>query len=554
MFRKARVKMNLKAQLPEEIDLVKDEIVIVIEETEKGWYRGECNGKQGIFPASFVTLLNEDPLDNLQSLLSVPSTNSYNNDLLQNGNHSGYDCINSGITPYGRTIYPFQAEFPNELSFGAGEIVNLIRHVGRDWIEGELNRKIGIFPANFINIIVDCPDSKEKSGGTSETSDEGDNLFPADTYGRVICDFTPEVEGGVQLKEGDTVTLIRKVSQNWFEFITDNGETGLCPDCYIEVIGSGPPSYAEVMGSDSTQRFSLVSTGNIALENINTSSQQENPASFSSTALSSFSSHRTGSNDIFSKDVSSQSIDDKISDSLKGLDSSLFESTDNSFNSHGFKTFSSDSFTGSKKLTNFNNWLSDPQSENRSQNIHQTNISDWSSDLFSSSVTNDVNDIANKKNQHNVPSIVNTPARPPPPSIVSQSPNTSLLNNSSASANSTRLSVTSVSSQSSSDTDCFDQSDIKSILQQKEKALEIRLACKKKLENENLQNSNNFVSEEVKTQLTQLNEDIKQLKEEIEMLQSELKVQENTGGSTAHECRQRDEEVARKKAEEEKRR
>lgn len=35
----ARVKMNMKAQIDEEMDLFKDEIVTIIEEVEKGWYR-----------------------------------------------------------------------------------------------------------------------------------------------------------------------------------------------------------------------------------------------------------------------------------------------------------------------------------------------------------------------------------------------------------------------------------------------------------------------------------------------------------------------------------
>lgn len=36
---KARVKMSLKAQLDEEIDLNVGDIVTVIEEIDKGWYR-----------------------------------------------------------------------------------------------------------------------------------------------------------------------------------------------------------------------------------------------------------------------------------------------------------------------------------------------------------------------------------------------------------------------------------------------------------------------------------------------------------------------------------
>lgn len=36
---KARVKMSLKAQLDEEMDLNIGDIVTILEETDKGWYR-----------------------------------------------------------------------------------------------------------------------------------------------------------------------------------------------------------------------------------------------------------------------------------------------------------------------------------------------------------------------------------------------------------------------------------------------------------------------------------------------------------------------------------
>ena len=51
MFARAKVKMDMKAELPEEMDLYKDEIVNVIEEVEKGWYRF-------VFEIMFILTLN----------------------------------------------------------------------------------------------------------------------------------------------------------------------------------------------------------------------------------------------------------------------------------------------------------------------------------------------------------------------------------------------------------------------------------------------------------------------------------------------------------------
>ena len=52
----------------------------------------------------------------------------------------------SSVTPYGRTLFPFIAENPNELTFFDNEIVVLIRYVDEQWMEGENKRTKGNIP------------------------------------------------------------------------------------------------------------------------------------------------------------------------------------------------------------------------------------------------------------------------------------------------------------------------------------------------------------------------------------------------------------------------
>lgn len=51
----------------------------------------------------------------------------------------------------------FSSEYDNELSFSAGEIIYLTRRVNDEWLEGEIGRngQRGIFPTNFVEIVVD---------------------------------------------------------------------------------------------------------------------------------------------------------------------------------------------------------------------------------------------------------------------------------------------------------------------------------------------------------------------------------------------------------------
>ena len=154
----------------------------------------------------------------------------------------------SGIQPYGKTLFPFIAENPNELTFFDNEIVNLIRHIDEQWMEGEIDGKIGIFPSNYVEVIVDCLwadeyDPNDSSMAvSSELPMELEYTTPewTDVYGRVMFDFTAETSEELTLSEGDTVTVLRQLDDEWFQARHDDGKVGLCPVNYVELISSDP--------------------------------------------------------------------------------------------------------------------------------------------------------------------------------------------------------------------------------------------------------------------------------------------------------------------------
>ena len=65
------------------MDLVQGEIVKITEIVDKDWYRGEANGKSGIFPSSFVRIIDSFPGDappdsaDLSSYLKKPQRYDY---------------------------------------------------------------------------------------------------------------------------------------------------------------------------------------------------------------------------------------------------------------------------------------------------------------------------------------------------------------------------------------------------------------------------------------------------------------------------------------------
>ena len=57
LSQRALVLYNFVPQEEGEIALKKGETVIVFDDTDKNWFRGRANGKDGLFPAPYVKIL-----------------------------------------------------------------------------------------------------------------------------------------------------------------------------------------------------------------------------------------------------------------------------------------------------------------------------------------------------------------------------------------------------------------------------------------------------------------------------------------------------------------
>lgn len=335
---KARVKISLKAQLEEEIDLCVGDVVTIIEETDKGWYRGICGDRSGIFPAAYVTLLEETPTNqadlddsipksvfsdnsgilhctntfnstfnnenNTKSLqncsnnvevesfskdlmsfspekearpmqskpnpvnsddeifkddyfkLNMPSmcSESYNleghsqrSDLAIRGGSSSYltelvsELDDGNIQPYGMTLYPFYAQYANELSFHENEIVHLIRYIDDGWLEGEIDGRKGIFPVSYVNILVDCDRGwRGPVLNQIDNTDTHQSLTPR-SYAKVIYNFDAQMNGDLSVKEGETVMVMNIIDKDWYEVRNQSGLTGLCPSNHLTSQSVSPP-------------------------------------------------------------------------------------------------------------------------------------------------------------------------------------------------------------------------------------------------------------------------------------------------------------------------
>jgi hypothetical protein len=224
---------DLVAQLDDELPLNRGDVVTILHDLGDGFAIGECNGHVGQFPMSFVEYHATSESNKLPNVTLTESSCKKSH-----ARKSSYTLANtrsheSSVRPYCSTVHSFNGK-DGQLSFSVGQIVHLISHVDDDWCYGELDGCFGVFPTSYVDIIVDC---------TAEMSQVLDNkcaINTAEMYGRVLHDFTAGHEQEIDVREGDTVTVLKHCAPDWLQVRHDNGTIGLCPSFCVELFTASP--------------------------------------------------------------------------------------------------------------------------------------------------------------------------------------------------------------------------------------------------------------------------------------------------------------------------
>jgi hypothetical protein len=159
--------------------------------------------------------------------------------------YNAQPLVEIDVVPYGITLYPFFAQFDNELSFHEGEIVTLFRHIDKDWIEGKIDGKKGIFPKSYVNILVDCEDYTSSVGDAgynssseplhfsrNDINSEQPQLTP-NLFAKVLYNFDAQMDGDLTVQKDEVVCIVSKANEDWCEVRNQCGKTGLCPQNYL---------------------------------------------------------------------------------------------------------------------------------------------------------------------------------------------------------------------------------------------------------------------------------------------------------------------------------
>ncbi|XP_051925284.1 dynamin-binding protein isoform X2 [Hippocampus zosterae] len=167
----ARALMSLHAQLNEELDFRRGDVIVITGLPEPGWFEGELDGRRGVFPEGFVELLS--PLRSPREPARHPRSLGDDGDeeAEERRQESAVDEAEAEGAVYGVALYQFRAMEPAELDFDVGDRIRVVDTLDDGWLEGELGGRRGIFPHRFVQ-IDDSGLKRAKGTGRCEPEEE----------------------------------------------------------------------------------------------------------------------------------------------------------------------------------------------------------------------------------------------------------------------------------------------------------------------------------------------------------------------------------------------
>ncbi|XP_055000850.1 vinexin isoform X2 [Sorex araneus] len=127
-----------------------------------------------------------------------------------------------------RLKFDFQALSPKELTLKKGDIVYIHKEVDRNWLEGEHHGRLGIFPANYVEMLPAGEVPKPIKPPTYQLLE----------YGEAVAqyNFKGDLDVELSFRKGERICLTRKVNENWYEGrISGTSRQGIFPASYVQV-------------------------------------------------------------------------------------------------------------------------------------------------------------------------------------------------------------------------------------------------------------------------------------------------------------------------------
>ncbi|KYM96009.1 SH3 domain-containing kinase-binding protein 1 [Cyphomyrmex costatus] len=225
----ALVEYNYVAQADDELTIKKGDIITDIRMMLGGWWEGTLNDKRGMFPDNFVrgpTILMYkkkcycvlDPITSGNTDVKTVSSMKSADENVTLRSESGR-CLC-------KVLFSYDPCNEDELTLVPQDSIEFLEEVEEGWWRGRLKGRVGVFPSNFVSPPVPEEQERHKERDKKELC-------------RVLFPYEAANEDELTLVEGDKIVILSKDApdKGWWKGEL-NGQVGLFPDNFVEVIGT----------------------------------------------------------------------------------------------------------------------------------------------------------------------------------------------------------------------------------------------------------------------------------------------------------------------------
>nr|XP_035945088.1 SH3 domain-containing protein 19 isoform X3 [Halichoerus grypus] len=214
---------DIVSQNPGELSCKRGDVLVMLKQAANNYLecqKGEDIGRVHLSQIQIITPLDE----HLRSRPNDP-------------NHAQKPVDSSA--PHAVVLHDFPAEQADDLHLTSGEIVYLLEKIDPDWYRGRCRNQTGIFPANYVKVIIDIP---ERGNGKRESISTHCVKGP-----RCIArfEYIGDQKDELSFSEGEIIILKEYVNEEWAR-----GElrerTGIFPLNFVELVEDHPTSGASV--------------------------------------------------------------------------------------------------------------------------------------------------------------------------------------------------------------------------------------------------------------------------------------------------------------------
>uniref|UniRef100_A0A2K6MUF9 SH3 domain-containing protein 19 n=1 Tax=Rhinopithecus bieti TaxID=61621 RepID=A0A2K6MUF9_RHIBE len=202
------------------------DVLVMLKQTENNYLecqKGEDTGRVHLSQMKIIT-----PLD--EHLRSRPHDPSH-----------AQKPVDSGA-PHAVVLHDFPAEQVDDLNLTSGEIVYLLEKIDTDWYRGNCRNQTGIFPANYVKVIIDIPE-----GGNGKRESVSSHCVKGS---RCVArfEYIGEQKDELSFSEGEIIILKEYVNEEWARGEV-RGRTGIFPLNFVEPVEDYPTSGANVLST-----------------------------------------------------------------------------------------------------------------------------------------------------------------------------------------------------------------------------------------------------------------------------------------------------------------